>query len=356
MGTGFFASTAGLLVAVLIALFTPHHTFIHDFNITTRGFTGVRDTYHAILAAATKAGVNVSPKFSWGATIAVAGVFAGSLVYTYFASFAGGELRQAASRRTSRRMAIGGTLSLTIDIVCIFVLTHTWGRNFLTAWFFGGFHAQLGSVPAYFTLVSFQVGNTIFAVLMCLSFLVVFPMFAGGAFIAFTRSLFAYAFDGLLPERITTVSKRTNAPTAAIGASLVVFVLALVYAIFIATDLLQIIAYVTVIQNIPMMLVGLAAVLLPYRRPELYRASGLARTIAGVPVVVIAGAAAILAGAFMDWIYFHYSVFGLTDAGKFLAWCGGVAGAGVVYYIVMRVIRRRQGVDLALVYAEIPPE
>jgi basic amino acid/polyamine antiporter, APA family len=356
LAIGFFGSTAGLLIATLIALFTSEHGFANAFNSTTSAFTGSPDNYNGIMATATEAGVDLSPGFSWATTIPVIGIFASSSIYTYFASFAGGELRQAASRRTGNRMALGGLLAITIDIICIIVLLNSWGREFLTAAFGGGFPAELGTVPAYFTLSSFQVGSTVFAVLMCLSFLLVFPMLAVEIGLCVTRSMFAYSFDGLLPSWITTVSKRTNAPVAAVGIAFVMFVAALAWGIFIADDLLQIIIYATIIQMIPMMLVGLSAAVLPWRRPELYRASGLTRTIGGVPLVSIAGVSAILAGAFIIWIYFHYEFFGLADTGKFAAWCGGIAGAGLIYYLAARAYRKWQGRDLSLVYAEIPPE
>ena len=356
MGLGFFASTAGLLIATIIAIFTTHQGFINDFNSTTGAFNGVSDNYHAVLTAGAKAGATVSSGFSWTDTIAVIGVWATSQIYTYFAAFAGGELRQASSRKTSHRMAIGGTIAILIEIFCIYFLIRIWGRPFLAAAFGGGFPASLGSPPAYFTLSAFQVGNTIFAVLICLSFFLVYPMFVSVAYLALTRTLFAYSFDGILPERVSSVSKRTNAPAFAIVVAFVILALFLAWAVFIATNALQVVVYATVIQLVAMMLVGVSAAVFPWRRRELYRASGISWTVGGVPVVSIAGVAAVLGGAFIIWIYFHYPYFGLADKGKFFAWFGGTAAAALIVYLSAKTVRRRQGIDLSLVYAEIPPE
>jgi basic amino acid/polyamine antiporter, APA family len=105
-----------------------------------------------------------------------------------------------------------------------------------------------------------------------------------------------------------------------------------------------------------MMLVGLSAAVFPYRRAELYRASGVGWTFAGIPVVVIAGVASILGGAFIIWIFFHYAYFGLADKGKFFLWFGGTVVVALIFYWTVKIIRQRQGTDLSRVYAEIPPE
>ena len=110
------------------------------------------------------------------------------------------------------------------------------------------------------------------------------------------------------------------------------------------------------IQLVAMMLVGLSAAVFPWRRPELYRASGVTWSVAGIPVVVIAGVASVLGGAFIIWIFFHYPYFGLADKGKFFVWFGGTAVAALTVYLTAKTVRRRQGTDLSLVYAEIPPE
>jgi APA family basic amino acid/polyamine antiporter len=356
IGLGIIGSSAGLLVATVIALFTSRGTFISRFNQTARPLTGIHNTYQSIISGAAKAGVNLHPAFSFNETIGVVGVFATAAIYTYFASFAGGELRQASTSRTGRRMAIGGSLVIVIDVVCIFVLIHAWGGEFLTASYAGKFPAVLGSSPSYFTLSGFEVGNSVFAAVLCLTFFLQFPLLAALGFLGVTRTIFAYSFDGVIPAKAATVSRRTNAPSVAIGTGLVLYLIILAWGMFVATDLVQILVYATIIQLIPQMLVGLCAVVLPKRRPDLYRGSGQTRTFAGVPIMSIAGYGSILAGAFIIWIFFRYPFFGMADLGNFFAWCGGTIVAGFLFYQVARLVQARRGTDLSLVYAEIPPE
>jgi basic amino acid/polyamine antiporter, APA family len=351
----YFASTAGVLFSALVALFTTRSAFAADFNGLVGSYTGSAHTYQDVIATATKAGVNVHPPLSLAATIPVIGLFAGFSVFTWFGSFAAGELRQAGTRRTANRMAGGGVFGIAMILAVCILLFHSYGKPFLTAAFGGGFPSQLGAVPAYFTLTSFQIGSTPIAVLLCISFLCVFPLVATQLTLL-TRVFFAWSFDGILPARVSQVSRRRHAPTTAIALCFVLYVASVAWGVWAASSLIQIVVYATVIQLIAMILVGVAAIVLPWRRPELYRASGVTQRIGALPFISVAGAAAAAAGAFMIWVYFHYAYFGLANTGKFFVWTGGTIGAGLLYYVVMRWVKARQGVDLALVYSEIPPE
>ena len=104
-------------------------------------------------------------------------------------------------------------------------------------------------------------------------------------------------------------------------------------------------------------IVGITAVLAPYLRPELYRASASQKSVAGIPLVSIAGVGAILACAFVWWAYLHYDQLG-TNAHiqKLLWWTLGPAVLGFLFYIAAAAYKRARGTDITLVYREIPPE
>ena len=119
----------------------------------------------------------------------------------------------------------------------------------------------------------------------------------------------------------------------------------------------QVLVYATLVQLIAMALVGLAAVLVPYTKPDLYRASATKKTVAGIPVVSIAGAGAIATCVFIWVLYFHYPAqFFLTDKQKMFTIFGVTIALAIIYYFVAKAVRKSQGVDIDLAYAEIPPE
>jgi hypothetical protein len=92
-------------------------------------------------------------------------------------------------------------------------------------------------------------------------------------------------------------------------------------------------------------------------RPDLYRASTSQKSLAGIPLVQIAGALAILTAAFVWWAYLHYDQLG-TNAhlGKLFAWTLGPAVLGFLFYVAVAAYKRSRGTDITLVYREIPPE
>jgi hypothetical protein len=117
------------------------------------------------------------------------------------------------------------------------------------------------------------------------------------------------------------------------------------------------------------MLVGLSAILFPYRRRAAYEASVSNIRFLGLPLMNWFGAGAIAAGAFGLWLWVAYPKLGLPRAGQH--WTsqlftsplrGGLALvalcliAGVIIYYVGKAWRRTQGIDLSLNYLEIPPE
>jgi ABC-type branched-subunit amino acid transport system permease subunit len=65
-----------------------------------------------------------------------------------------------------------------------------------------------------------------------------------------------------------------------------------------------------------------------------------------------------VATAVIVWIlYFHYaSAFGFTDRQKFFSYLAAIFILAIVFFFGARAVRSREGVDVALAYAEIPPE
>lgn len=101
----------------------------------------------------------------------------------------------------------------------------------------------------------------------------------------------------------------------------------------------------------------LAAAVLPFRKPELFRSSVSTARIAGIPVVVVvAGVAALLGVGVLYYLYFKYEYFGLADQGSFFLWLGGTVLVGLLAYATAFFVKRQQGIDLNEVYREIPPE
>ena len=139
----FIATVVGVVVSLITALATSHHHFVSSFNKFAQPFTKSNDGYADVLAKAHKGGIITNPPFSFQHTIPVVAVLAGFVIYTYFSTYIGGELRQGGSLGTANRMALAGIIQIVILLLCVVVVFHTYSKSFLTAAYSG--HARRAS-------------------------------------------------------------------------------------------------------------------------------------------------------------------------------------------------------------------
>jgi basic amino acid/polyamine antiporter, APA family len=348
-------SLLGLAVSALVALFTSNGSFIGHFNSFAQPITGNPDTYHSVLDTAQKNGIDLNAGFSFSKTIPMIAVVAGISIYAYWSTFFAGELRQGNTLKTANRMGLASISILLSVIVLVAIFFHSFGKDFVTAAFGGALPEQLGTSGAYFVLSSAQVNGWFFAVFLCLSFILFWPVIMAETSLQPPRTLFAWSFDGIAPKGVTKVTAG-GVPIVATGVTVALAILAYAWAIFVSDSFFQVIVYATLIQLITHTLIAICAIVFPYRRPELYRASVSNKTFAGIPLTVIAGVGAILTTIFLYYCYFHYEFFGLKDKSQLWLWLGGAIVFGLLWYYGARAIRRHQGVSVDRVYAEIPPE
>ena len=172
-----------------------------------------------------------------------------------------------------------------------------------------------------------------------------------------TRVLFAQAFDRLLPVNVAKVGERNHAPNVAIGIVLVIGAAFCWVTSFV--NLSNIVALQSLFFAFILLAGGVAALFLPYRRPELITPSGLSddAKAAWLRKVMLVGAATTLLALFTVYeIVSHTSVYGKFSWESILTLVV-VLGAGPVIYVIARSVRRqRNSLDLAMAMHELPPE
>jgi amino acid transporter len=354
--TLFVFTMAGLVVCAVIALLTPTSTFIDRFNAFALPYTHVADTYHNVINAAATSGVNVNPGFSLEQTIPLVGVLAGFTIYSWWAVFIGGELRQASSLKTANRMALAGILNVVSIAIFVWIFLQCFGTSFLIATnsAAGALPASIGVAPYYFVMISAVIGNAPIAILLAASFVAYWPLVIANSYFLPTRILFALAFDGMAPKWVTAVT-RAGTPWASILLSVAASIVVLAWGLG-SSFFFTLLVFATLFQLISMGLVGLSAVVMPTRRPVQYRGSVTSKKIAGVPIVVIAGVASIVSCVILYIVYFSYPSLGLADKPTFFMSLVAWILVALAYYYGMRFVKRLQGIDVTKAYAEIPPE
>jgi hypothetical protein len=113
---------------------------------------------------------------------------------------------------------------------------------------------------------------------------------------------------------------------------------------------------------------SIAAAILPWRRPDIFQSSPIARyKIAGVPVITITGlvSAAFLLFMLAEWsfnVIYGTQLVDVTGAKIHISnpstviYFAGTYLLAIAIYVIARVVRKRQGIDLARIHREIPVE
>ena len=111
----------------------------------------------------------------------------------------------------------------------------------------------------------------------------------------------------------------------------------------------------------------IAAIVLPYVKKDLYRASPIAKyNVLGIPLITVAG---LVFGLFLvfllyQWLLDPNALYGIgysvNEAGvknsASLIFMGAMYLLAIIIYLAARMMRKSQGIDLDKVYKEIPVE
>jgi amino acid transporter len=367
----FALGSVGFLVAAIVLLTTSQSSFISSYNDYARPFTHRADTYHFFIAKAHEAGVNLSGGTDWHNTIVASGAFIAFGVWVWFSTNLAGEIRQAGTRKNWYSMLGGLALTFIPIVVMVALLYHTVGQTFLTA--VNGISGDptvytLPNAPWWITLVAAIHTNTLFVAFLGLTFVAWAPLIVYIQIVQPVRALFAWSFDQVIPERAAAINERTHTPVFTL-ALITVCSIPFLYMAAYSANFLKVVALSTIVGFPTFVLVGVSAILFPYRRRAAYEASVSNISVLGLPLMVYFGIGSVIAGLFGAWLWFAYPSLGLPRAGENLVaqlftspFRGGLALVaadlilGAIIYYAGKAWRASQGIDLSLNYLEIPPE
>jgi APA family basic amino acid/polyamine antiporter len=171
-----------------------------------------------------------------------------------------------------------------------------------------------------------------------------------------TRNLFAWSFDGVAPRELARVGERTHAPW--VSAVVITVIAAVLLGLYVFTSFFTIVVNYIVIFSVAFWLASFAAILLPYRRPDLFSQApeNVRRRIGGVPVITLLGVGNLILFTLILVASFKTPAFSGPTGGRAIAFVVGIYVVGAILYFVSRAVQRARGVDLDLLYKEIPPE
>jgi amino acid transporter len=166
------------------------------------------------------------------------------------------------------------------------------------------------------------------------------------------RYLLSFSFDHMAPEWMGDVSEKYHTPVKAIVFSAVMGLLAvIVLLLWQQASLLS----VVLAQMWFFIVYSVAAAIFPYKFAHIWKATTSAKKVAGIPVITIAAVVSILFTALISYYFLFYSMFG---ANSFISLTAVVITilAGAAYYYGYKAYQKTQGIDVDMVFREIPPE
>src|SRR5262247_1903750 len=346
----FYGGLIGFLVIVGLLLFNSHADFIAAFNQEASNLFGVNHAYAATNAAAVKAGFH-APSLGFGPlgpTLLLVPAMMFFILWPNWGASLYGEIRGASDfKRVFRGMFFG--LWITTALVVIFFLlmakTFGWGfyQNANAAYFNGTFPLPVWPYP--FMFAGWLVHNTAFQVILILVMSLWFFGWVGTLFLSSTRVIFAAAFDRVLPDRAAEVSEKRKVPLYSLILMLLPAVgLSVIYAY--STTFRTYTLDATLVIAVTYLFSAIAVVLLPFVKKDLWRASPASKVkLLGVPIVPVSGAITIrlLGFCLIAWLvndnYF-------VNNPSSLIFMGAMYVLAIALYVIARVVRRRQGIDL----------
>jgi amino acid transporter len=362
----FYVGMAALALVLLVMLFGSRSGFASAFNQEASNLFGVSGDAYAKtqeLAGAAKVVPDLGFSPLLGGSLLLIPFLAFWILYPNWGATLYGEVRGAGDfRRVLNGMMWGLWVTIAIAVVFILLAAKFFGWQFfnaanLTYWnvVYGTGESAIPIWPFPPLLVSFYFHNTLLSALIVLAFGAWFLGWAGTLFLSSTRVIFAAAFDRILPDRVADVSERRHVPVWALVLMLVPAVVVSGLYAYVGDFRTYILDAVLVIA-VTFLGTAIAAIVLPWRKPQLYENSPLARyKVAGIPLISISGAVTALFLAFNLWKWLDDELYAVNNKTS-LAFMGSMYVIALVIYLVAKVVRRRQGIDLTAVHTEIPVE
>jgi len=356
----FHIGLACLVPVIYVMATSSRAEFISAYNAFMASTFGISEAYSTAIKEAASLGLNKAwENLDVGASFTLlVPLLYFSMLYPNWGAPLYGEVRGASSMKVGlKSMAGANTFNIVVGSILLLLIFHLMGPEFYhsinyVAWMGGK------SVPV-FPFPSLLAASLVtrYPILMLIMQLTAWIWLIGWGpcvFLSSTRVLFAMAFDRVLPDWVGKVTTRFRAP---INALIIMFVGSLIitwlycYTIFWTFTLdAMVVILVTYVVTC------LSGVLLPYLKPHIYKGSPCEKyKIGKLPLLSLISGIYFAIGIWAIYRYIVDSRYGVNHPISGLFMIGTYIFCAILYFI-HKWYRKRQGIEVELIYKEIPAE
>ena len=355
-------ATVGTFLAFIALLISSNQSFIANFNAFAQPFTHSVNSFQAIQDAAAKTGFVFLGGHQFSSTLPLIAIIMTFMMWNWWSVYIAGELKSAGNLRRQLSIMIGALVwDSLFMIIGVLLLYHSATEQFIAS-----INALAGTpgyllpvAPFYNLMASIAANNSVFALLIAVSFIFWnLPAMFPNTFMP-VRTIFAWSFDRILPSRLSDVNERTRAPIPAIIVASIIVAGILAWSVL-SSSFFTLLSMGVLAGVITILCVSVSAIAFPFRRPDLFRNSPANTRIAGIPLLPIVAVLSIAVMIGLAYLVLSYQQFGIAtpQLGPLpgFIFMGALIVIGLVIFFVARFVRARQGINLDLIYSELPPE
>lgn len=367
----FYGGMLGLLIVIALFLTGSPEAFKAGLESNASSMFGASGIYDATVQLGTDAGA-ITP-FAGGSLAVVFLVIPYMVFFNLWPNWGAtlyGEVRGATDFK--RNMAgMGWALGVTtlLGILLLYSIGKTVGWEFYVqsgaawwnyAWGYTDVAPALPVWPYPALFAAFLTSNKFVQFLVLALMSLWWFGWCATVFLSSTRVIFAAAFDRLLPESVAKLDERTGTPVNALLLMIVPSVLVAYLFNYNIADFATLTLCSTLVIAVTFLGTTISAIILPYTKPDLYKASPIAGyNVFGIPLITVAG---VIFGGFLVYLLYQWIIdpnglygIGISNTSSVYYMLGNYVLAAIIYF-GFKSYRKSKGIDLSKVQAEIPVE
>jgi len=345
-------------IVIFFAVYTTvsPSQFVNSFNSF---YAPYNITYTGTISTASSAGFN-NPGLVEGVVLAIMGMVLG---YFYINGFQFGAYVSGEVKNVRKSMYVSSVVGVVVGLLMFalagYLVQRIEGPTFLNAIsYIEAVNPSLFNAPVLFNpyLIAGVLANSpVITVILIIGLIAwLFELFVCFG-LTISRIMLAWGFDRLVSTKLANVSDRTHTPVVAAVAYTVLIELRLLATLYFGTIVAQL--NMGIVLCLLYTVVGVVAVVLPWRRKSLFSASPLSNwKVVGVPVISVGGAIVAIVFGALTVVGFVYPALigpmGTVSIGIII----GIWLVGAAWYAADYWYYKRRGIDLRFQFSEIPPE